>query len=354
MLWLHEATEWPSTLSPDAALQVLHRRLSTRPDGEVHVPAQLNHPLVQAFCATRKKPQSARTAKRRLRSTYDQTLLYYLRLFLIWAALTLVRMPRDFTAIDLRQITLDDLEDYWGFLQREVRQGRRQRTSVVLQFKYLSMWLDWAVQEGHIARNPLRRWPIEAARQQQLDLPSDTAMLRFHREVAASVTAACDRALFGMAEGSGLRPGKLLDARLGDLRLGEHALRVVGKGGKERLVPIPDAVVERLRDYLAVRPEGSPYLFLKEDGRPMTYGELLRRFHRYGEAAQLGWPRGPHVLRHLCATRLVDAGVDVHTVAQLLGHAGVGITQTYIHVNRKALRRKLSGIFAPLDPDRKK
>jgi integrase/recombinase XerD len=152
-----------------------------------------------------------------------------------------------------------------------------------------------------------------------------------------------DRALLELLYGCGLRAAEACDLRLRDVRLEAGSLRVTGKGGKQRVVPIGGAAEAALDRYLA---RGRPRLaasgrcerlFVSVRGRPLHPSDVRRALMRALERA--GVPqRSPHALRHTFATHLLEGGADLRSIQDLLGHASVGTTQVYTHVSVRHLR----------------
>lgn len=150
-----------------------------------------------------------------------------------------------------------------------------------------------------------------------------------------------DAAILELLYGSGLRVSELAGLRVTDVEPGARTVRVLGKGGKERVAPYGSAAERALAEYLAVRPalrkkDGSQHpdaLFLGRFGTALTPRQVQNIVRRYGA---LGAGRGdlhPHALRHSCATHLLDAGADLRSIQELLGHASLSTTQRYTHVS---------------------
>jgi integrase/recombinase XerD len=153
-----------------------------------------------------------------------------------------------------------------------------------------------------------------------------------------------DRALFELLYACGLRVSEAISLASSQLNLGAGFVTVLGKGGKERVVPLGrparaalEAYLERERPLLlAGRP--SPYVFLGPRGRPLTRQAVWKLVRRRALAAGLGRRVSPHTFRHTFATHLLDGGADLRVVQTLLGHADVGTTQIYTHVAPRRLR----------------
>jgi integrase/recombinase XerD len=153
-----------------------------------------------------------------------------------------------------------------------------------------------------------------------------------------------DRALLELAYGAGLRVSELCGLTLTDLLLTENLVRVFGKGGKERLVPIGRSVIGAVSVYLhTVRPEldrgkSKGRLLLNARGQPLSrvgaWGIVKRATQRAGIKKRVT----PHTLRHSFATHLLEGGADLRAVQEMLGHADLSTTQIYTHVDREYLR----------------
>jgi integrase/recombinase XerC len=149
-----------------------------------------------------------------------------------------------------------------------------------------------------------------------------------------------DTALLELLYGSGLRVAEASALDVDDLELTQGRVRVWGKGGKQRVVPLSEPAADALRHWLAdgrreLATEASPgaALFLNLRGRRMTPRDARRVLDRRAVA-----PTHPHALRHTFATHLLDGGADLRVVQELLGHADLATTQRYTHVSKERLR----------------
>jgi site-specific recombinase XerD len=153
-----------------------------------------------------------------------------------------------------------------------------------------------------------------------------------------------DRALVELLYGAGLRVSEAVGLERGGVDLEAHTVRCVGKGDKERVVPLGTRAVEALRRYLA---RGRPYLdrrhlpelFLNAQGGPLTRGGAFLILRRLAAEAGLDAERiHPHLLRHSFATHLLEGGADLRSVQEMLGHADLGTTELYTHVSDRRRR----------------
>jgi integrase/recombinase XerD len=152
-----------------------------------------------------------------------------------------------------------------------------------------------------------------------------------------------DVAMLELLYASGLRATELCELRLSDLNLAEGFVRVLGKGSKERIVPVGGAARDAIARYLETnRPRlmkaYSDVLFLSRSGRPLERIALWQIVHRHAKTSGILSKVSPHVLRHCFATHLLGGGADLRMVQTLLGHADVGTTQVYTHVDTTRLR----------------
>jgi integrase/recombinase XerD len=154
-----------------------------------------------------------------------------------------------------------------------------------------------------------------------------------------------DRTMMELMYASGLRVSELVGLKTVHLGLNEGALRVTGKGSKERLVPFGEEAHGWLRRYLAdarsaiLRSQVSDALFVTGRGGPMTRQMFWVLIKRHARQAGIQVPLSPHTLRHAFATHLLNHGADLRAVQMLLGHADISTTTIYTHVARERLRQ---------------
>ena len=155
-----------------------------------------------------------------------------------------------------------------------------------------------------------------------------------------------DRALIEVLYATGLRVSELVGLRLTDVRLEDGYVQCLGKGHKERIVPLGDEAIGWVRRYLATargvlaRGRESPWLFLNaRDGRPLSRLGFWKLLKHYGRAAGVRSHISPHVVRHSFATHLLERGADLRAIQAMLGHADLSTTQIYTHVLEARLRQ---------------
>jgi len=236
-----------------------------------------------------------------------------------------------------------DLERY--FAAQYAEQARS--SSVRRRLSTLRRFFRWLAEGGLRADDPAslieppareRRLPrtLSEAQVEALLAAPDGATARGQR----------DRAMLETLYATGLRVSELVGLRLAQVSLEHGLVKIVGKGNKERLVPLGAAAVEALRDYLthgrrSLLSDRSPseQVFVTQRGEAMTRQAFWQLVKRYGGQAGID-PRqlSPHTVRHAFATHLLNHGADLRVVQLLLGHADISTTQIYTHVARARLK----------------
>lgn len=152
-----------------------------------------------------------------------------------------------------------------------------------------------------------------------------------------------DSAMLELLYSSGLRVSEIISIKVNDLNFEGGFLRVMGKGSKERVVPMNHRAVEKIKRYMQeLRPDliknrQSPYLFLTNRGMPMTRQRFWQSLKKFGD--MVGLKLAPHTIRHSFATHLVEGGADLRSVQKMLGHADISTTQIYTKVTGDRIRK---------------
>jgi len=231
--------------------------------------------------------------------------------------------------------------DLFSFLA--ARRGRA--SSAARMLSSLKRFYQYCVRERHTAADPTIKLdpPKRSPRFPKTLSEADVEAL-----LAAPPTDAAlglrDRAMLEVLYASGLRVSELVSLKIYQANLDAGVVRVLGKGSKERLVPLGEEAIEWLRRYLKqARPallgrKSSDALFLTGRGAAMTRQAFWHNLKRLGSRALPGKSLSPHVLRHAFATHLINHGADLRVVQMLLGHADISTTQIYTHVARERLK----------------
>ena len=156
-----------------------------------------------------------------------------------------------------------------------------------------------------------------------------------------------NRAIIEVFFSCGLRVSELTNLKLSDLFLSQGFIRVNGKGGKQRLVPISERAIHELelwfddRRQMEIKPGEEDYVFLNRRGHHLTRTMILIMVKRQAEAAGIKKTISPHTLRHSFATALLKGGADLRIIQELLGHADLGTTEIYTHMDDESLRQEI-------------
>ena len=248
----------------------------------------------------------------------------------------------------LGDVSPETVEDYVAHLRRLGRAPASVARALVV-VRSLHRFLT---QEGHLGSDPALG--VEVPR-----VPQGLPKALSEEEVASIIAAVVgndpvarrDRAMLEVLYGAGLRISELVRLSLPDLDVGRGVLRATGKGAKERLVPVAGMAQEALaawlgpagRDRLAperwARRGDADAVFLNARGGRLSRQGAWGIVRRYGDRAGVGDRLTPHVLRHSCATHMLDHGADIRVVQELLGHASLSTTQVYTMVSTERLRR---------------
>lgn len=241
--------------------------------------------------------------------------------------------------------------DVVGFI-RGLNDGKAAAATVNRVLSSLRVFYRYLMKEGEVDASPLE-FVTSAKKPSRLPDYLHIAEVDAIIESAAKIRAAGagqpakvqerlarDVAMLALAYGCGLRASELTNLRVADVDFTAGIIRVRGKGGRERLVPFGEVTCGYLKDYLTARKEAgtvSPYLFASRRREGGVSRKLLWEIvKRYAKAAGVQGVR-PHLFRHTFAAHLIQAGADVRTVQELLGHANVTTTQIYAHLDTRTL-----------------
>jgi site-specific recombinase XerD len=207
---------------------------------------------------------------------------------------------------------------------------------------------DHLVRHGAVGQNPadLVGSPKRPSKLPKVLAPEQIAAL-LDRIPAHTPLEVRDRAMFELAYSCGLRCEEITSLDLDAIDFESEQLRVRGKGGKERLLPVGEPAQRALQRYLeTARPAllvgapGEEALLLSRRGRRLSSSDVRRRLRRWVREAAIGAGISPHSLRHAFATHLLEGGADLRSIQELLGHASISTTQIYTRVDPSRLRRQ--------------
>jgi integrase/recombinase XerD len=240
------------------------------------------------------------------------------------------------------KIQRQDVVDFLATLYKR----RLDSRSVARHLVTIRHFFRFSLLEGFIKEDPAAT--IESPKFRQ-SLPYFLSVEEVERLLAQPDTSSAiglrDKAIIELMYSTGIRVSELAGIRVGDLQLDAGCLRCIGKGNKERLVPVGKKALAVVEAYMKKsRPEllkdnASANLFLNQRGRPMDRVMIWKMMGRYGRKAALRKPLKPHTLRHSFATHLLDRGADLRSVQMMLGHSDISTTQIYTHVVEERLKQ---------------
>ena len=246
---------------------------------------------------------------------------------------------------DLQEVTLRDLRGWLAAMQaRDVAAATLQRRAGATR-----VFFAWLLDEGIIGRDPAAELKSPRVRRR---LPRSLSSHEAADMMAAAIGRAgegegpeADRdvAVLELLYGSGLRVSELCGLDLGDIDPAARVVRVLGKGDKERSVPVSAPAVDAVDRWLVrraewLRPGSAAALFLGRRGARIDPRVVRRVVHEAVRAVPEAPDQGPHGLRHAMATHLLEGGADLRSVQEMLGHASLATTQIYTHVTDERVR----------------
>jgi integrase/recombinase XerD len=246
----------------------------------------------------------------------------------------------------------NDLEQLAQFLGKDPRRAgesdlfaflaskKGRASSAARRVSTLKRFYRYCVRERLVGAAPTLRLdpPKRAPRFPKSLSESDVEALLAAPDVSTGLGLR-DRAMLEMLYATGLRVSELVSLKIHEVDLNANVVRALGKGAKQRLVPLGEVAAEWIGRYLEQRKSTSGTLFITARGAGMTRQAFWHLIRRYGRRAIPGKRLSPHALRHAFATHLINHGADLRVVQLLLGHADISTTQIYTHVARERLKQ---------------
>ncbi len=240
---------------------------------------------------------------------------------------------------------IPDAEGLRSYLDSLYRSGLASR-SIARHLATLRNFYGFLLREGRLDNDPTAFLPSP---KQWRNLPKYLNIKEVDSLLTSpdpsKATGLRDRAMLELLYATGLRVSELCQLELSDLDLNLGVLRVMGKGNKQRIVPVGKSALQAVSRYLdcarpgILRCRGSRYLFVTARGSRMTRQAFWKLLAGHGKQVGIFRRLTPHVIRHSFATHLLEGGADLRSVQMMLGHADISTTQIYTHVMRSRLRK---------------
>ena len=272
---------------------------------------------------------------------------YYLKIECAMSPNTVASYISDLTAFfsavgkDPKDVVPEDIISYFA---ETTALSKRSQARVLSS---LHSFYKWMIMEGEMTDNPSDA--IEAPKLGKY-LPAVLSVEEVDRLIAAvdldSAFGKRDRAMLETLYGLGLRVSELVSLRISSIWTEQGFVSVIGKGDKQRLVPLGGMARDAIRDYLEVRGpaadrESSDILFLNRFGRALTRVAVFKMIKAYAMKAGISKEISPHTLRHSFATHLIENGADLRAVQEMLGHESILTTEIYTHIDSTTWQRNI-------------
>ena len=272
---------------------------------------------------------------------------YYLKIECAMSPNTVASYISDLTAFfsavgkDPKDVVPEDIISYFA---ETTTLSKRSQARVLSS---LHSFYKWMIMEGEMTDNPSDA--IEAPKLGKY-LPAVLSVEEVDRLIAAvdldSAFGKRDRAMLETLYGLGLRVSELVSLRISSIWTEQGFVSVIGKGDKQRLVPLGGMARDAIRDYLEVRGpaadrESSDILFLNRFGRALTRVAVFKMIKAYAVKAGISKEISPHTLRHSFATHLIENGADLRAVQEMLGHESILTTEIYTHIDSTTWQRNI-------------
>ena len=246
--------------------------------------------------------------------------------------------------VDVLDVKLEDLEHFAAFIS-DLGIGPRSLARILSGVRQFYRFL---VIDGYLEVDPTEllespKQPdhlpevLSTAEVDLLEQAIDLSKWEGHR----------NRAIIEVLFSCGLRVSELTNLKLSNLYIEEQYIRVMGKGSKERLVPISPRALDELnywfvdRNVMKIKPGEEDYVFLNRRGQRLTRTMILIMIKRYAVEAGIKKTISPHTLRHSFATSLLEGGADLRAIQAMLGHESIGTTEIYTHIDTSTLRQEI-------------
>ena len=277
---------------------------------------------------------------------------YYLKIECAMSPNTVASYISDLTAFfsavgkDPKDVVPEDIISYFA---ETTALSKRSQARVLSS---LHSFYKWMIMEGEMTDNPSDA--IEAPKLGKY-LPAVLSVEEVDRLIAAvdldSAFGRRDRAMLETLYGLGLRVSELVSLRISSIWTEQGFVSVIGKGDKQRLVPLGGMARDAIRDYLEVRGpaadrESSDILFLNRFGRALTRIAVFKMIKAYAVKAGISKEISPHTLRHSFATHLIENGADLRAVQEMLGHESILTTEIYTHIDSSTWQRNILEHFS--------
>ena len=239
---------------------------------------------------------------------------------------------------------LIDTDDILEYFKSRPGLSKRSQARVLSSFR---SFFDWLVIEGLLKDNPCDRIDSPKLGRYLPDVLSvEEVSLIIDKVDTSSWQGLRDKAILEILYGCGLRVSEAVGLKISGLYFEDGFVRIIGKGNKERIVPLGEMAAEALRDYLEVRPHpaepaADDLVFLNRFGKSLSRVSMFKMIKTCALLAGIKKEISPHTFRHSFATHLIENGADLRVVQEMLGHESVVTTEIYTHIDSSTWHRNI-------------
>ena len=252
-----------------------------------------------------------------------------------------------FTKKNYDKITYNDVNNYLKYL----KDNKLNELTISHNISVLKSFYKFVLTQVNIV-NPLEY--IESIKIHK-KIPNVLSIEEVDKLLTVKLNTSFDyrnKAMLELIYATGLRVSELINLKLNDIDLNEQLLKTMGKGSKERILPIGDNAIKYLKIYIndyrnnLLKRNYNEYIFLNNHGNQLTRQGFFKIIKKYAEELDINTHFSPHTLRHSFATHMLSYGADLKTIQELLGHSDLSTTQIYTHISKEELK----GVYENIHP----
>lgn len=242
---------------------------------------------------------------------------------------------------DINQINNNDLKDYVKYLKKL---GLNEK-SISRNVSCLKSFYKFLIIEKYVINNPSDSIFMPKTRKNLPNILSEEEIIKLLDINLTDAFSYRNKAMLELMYATGLRVSELVDLKIQDIDLSQDIVRTIGKGSKERIIPIGDFAKYYLEKYIMeyrssmLKRNNTEYLFLNNHGNKMTRQGFFKIVKKIAKEKGIDKVLSPHTIRHSFASHLLKYGADLRTIQELLGHSDISTTQIYTHITNEELKK---------------
>lgn len=252
-----------------------------------------------------------------------------------------LEMFNKFVNKSINSIDDNDIKSYLKYL----KDNKHNERSIARNTSSLRSFYKFLIINKHVKTNPMENiTSIKLSKK----LPDILTIDEINKILDIKITdnySVRNKAMLELIYAAGLRVSELINLKTYDIDIEENIVRTMGKGNKERIIPIGEYATNALNSYLSIRytflkKEINDYLFLNNHGKKMTRQGFFKIIKKLAQDNNIKKDISPHTLRHSFATHMINNGADLRTIQELLGHSDISTTQIYTHISTEKLKQE--------------